>query len=140
MSTPNTQDGPLLDALLDSWRRNNLILINLLRAIPEAGMEARVVDGSPTVAQMFIHMHYCRMLFAAEEAPELAKPLPEGEWRAERNRDRIAAMLDESAGVLRDVVVGRLRAGRGLDRRWKSVTVVFNATPATATQRLAPAE
>ncbi|MEV1143512.1 pullulanase-type alpha-1,6-glucosidase [Micromonospora sp. NPDC049799] len=26
--------------------------------------------------------------------------------------------------------------GRGLDRRWKSVTVVFNATPETATQRL----
>jgi pullulanase-type alpha-1,6-glucosidase len=27
--------------------------------------------------------------------------------------------------------------GRGLDRRWKSVTVVFNATPATATQTVA---
>jgi pullulanase/glycogen debranching enzyme len=27
--------------------------------------------------------------------------------------------------------------GRGLDRRWKSVTVVFNATPAAATQTVA---
>jgi pullulanase-type alpha-1,6-glucosidase len=30
--------------------------------------------------------------------------------------------------------------GRGIDRRWKSVTVVFNATPATATQTVAALE
>lgn len=33
---PDTTDHALLDALLDSWDRNNTILVNLLRAIPVA--------------------------------------------------------------------------------------------------------
>jgi hypothetical protein len=33
-------DQSLLAALLDSWNRNNTILVNLLRALPEGGLEA----------------------------------------------------------------------------------------------------
>ena len=32
-------DQRLLEALLDSWDRNNIILVNLLRALPEGGLE-----------------------------------------------------------------------------------------------------
>jgi uncharacterized damage-inducible protein DinB len=110
-----TQDGALLDALLDSWNRNNTILINLLRALPEDGMELRAVDGSPTVAQLFMHIHYVRLVFVVEDAPEFGKPLPDGEWRSERDRDRTVEMLNESATVVRDAVKGRLLAGRGMD-------------------------
>ena len=35
----------LLEALLDSWDRNNTILMNLLRAVPEGGLEARAVEA-----------------------------------------------------------------------------------------------
>jgi uncharacterized damage-inducible protein DinB len=112
---PTTQDGPLLDALLDSWDRNNTILINLLRALPDDGMDLRAVDGSPTVAQLFMHIHYVRLVFTVEDAPEFGKPLPEGEWRTERDRDRIVAMLSESADVVREAVKGRLLAGRAMD-------------------------
>ena len=117
MSTnvPSTQDGLLLAALLDSWDRNNMILINLLRALPDGGMDARAVDGSPTVAQLFMHIHFVRLVFVVEDAPEFGKPLPEGEWRTERDRDRIAEMLNDSARVVRDAVKGRLQAGRGMD-------------------------
>jgi len=120
MSTnrPNTQDGPLLDALLDSWDRNNTILINLLRALPNGGMELRAVDGSPTVAQLFMHIHYVRLVFVVEDAPEFGRPLPQGEWRAERDRDRIAEMLNDSAKAVRDAVKGRLQAGRDMDRHY----------------------
>jgi hypothetical protein len=41
-----TQDQSLLEALLDSWDRNNTILINLLRALPEGGLEARVMGAA----------------------------------------------------------------------------------------------
>jgi uncharacterized damage-inducible protein DinB len=114
MPSPET----LLDALLDSWRRNNLILINLLRALPEADMDLHATDGSPTVAQLFMHMHYCRMVFVHETAPEVGAVVPTGEWRGERDRDRIVAMLHESADAVRDAVRGRLRAGRALDRHY----------------------
>jgi len=36
--------------------------------------------------------------------------MPEGEWRAERDRDRIAAMLNESAQAMRDAVSSRLES------------------------------
>ena len=111
----NTQDRPLLDALLDSWDRNNTILINLLRALPDGGMDVRAVDRSPTVAQLFMHIHYVRLVFVAEDAPEFSASLPEGEWRTEKDRDRIAEMLNESATVVRDAVNGRLKSGRDMD-------------------------
>lgn len=122
---PKTQDGPLLDALLDSWDRNNTILINLLRALPDRGMDTRAVDGSPTVAQLFMHIHYVRLVFVVEDAPEFAKPLPEGEWRAERDRDRIAEMLNDSAKVVRDAVKGRLEAGRDMDLHYDHPILMF---------------
>jgi uncharacterized damage-inducible protein DinB len=117
-SYPSAVDGQaLLDAVIDSWRRNNVILVNLLRALPEDAMDLRASDGSWTVGALFLHMHYCRLLFVKENAPELAAPVPEGdEWRNERDRDRIAAMLDHSAQVLGDAVRGRMLSGRPMDR------------------------
>jgi uncharacterized damage-inducible protein DinB len=111
-------DGPLLDALLDSWDRNNTILVNLLRALPDTGMGARAVDGSPTVAQLFMHIHYVRLVFVLEDAPQFGQALPKDEWRAEHDRDRIAEMLNESAAVVRSAVQGRLRAGREMDQHY----------------------
>ena len=105
----------MLDALLDSWDRNNTILVNLLRALPEAGLEARAMEGSPSVAEMFTHIHYVRLVFVAEDAPEFAREIPETEWRAERDPGRIAARLNESARVVREAVKGRVEAGRGMD-------------------------
>ena len=43
-------DQRLLEALLDSWDRNNSILLNLLRFLPEGGLEAKAMEGSPCVA------------------------------------------------------------------------------------------
>lgn len=108
----------LLDLLLDSWRRNNLILVNLLRALPEDTMDLRATDGSPTVAQLFMHMHYCRLVFVHETAPEVGAVVPVGEWRGERDRDRLVAMLGESADAVREAVRGRLLMGRQMDQHY----------------------
>ena len=110
-----THEQSLLEALLDSWDRNNTILINLLNALPEGGLEARVMEDSPSVAKMFMHMHYVRLVFVSEDAPEFAAPPPEEEWRSERDRGRISKMLDESAKVVREAVKGHLEAGREMD-------------------------
>ena len=117
MSIPTriTPDEPLLDAVLDSWDRNNIILVNLLRALPDDGMDARAMDGSPTVAELFMHIHYVRLVFVLEDAPEFGNGLPQGEWRAEQDRVRIAEMLNESAAVVGQAVRGRLLAGRAME-------------------------
>ncbi len=111
----NGTDGGLLDALLDSWDRNNTILVNLLRALPRDVLGVRAMADSPTVAQLFTHIHSVRLVFVVENAAELAVDLPGEEWVDERDPDRIAAMLEASARVVRDAVEGRLQSGRGMD-------------------------
>jgi uncharacterized damage-inducible protein DinB len=108
-------DQGLLEALLDSWDRNNTILINLLRALPEGGLEARAIEGSPSVAQLFTHIHYGRLVIVFEDAPEFARDVPKEEWAAERDRNRLAQMLNESAQAVRDAVKSRVEAGREMN-------------------------
>ena len=107
-----TQDQKLLEALLDSWDRNNNILVNLLRAVPEGGLEARAVGGSMTVAEMFLHIHGTRHFVLSEDAPEFAlAPLEKG-WRETRDVDRIAEMLNESAHAVRAALKDRVENGK----------------------------
>ena len=108
----------VLEALLDSWDRNNVITVNLLRAVPPDAMDLKPADGSPSISQLFMHLHYCRLVFVFEDAPEFAKPVPAGEWTSERDRDRLIAMLNDSAQAVRDAVQGRLAAGREMDRHY----------------------
>jgi len=79
---PDASEQSLLEALLDSWDRNNTILTNLVRIIPEGGLDARAVEGSPTVGEMLAHIHYVRLVFVEEDAPEFARmPVEhEREW------------------------------------------------------------
>jgi uncharacterized damage-inducible protein DinB len=109
---PEAPDQRLLEVLLDSWDRNNTILVNLLRALPEGGLEARAMESSPSVAQLFTHIHYVRLVFVSEDAPEFSRDLPEEEWMVELDPGRIAQMLNDSAKVVRDAVESKVEAGR----------------------------
>jgi uncharacterized damage-inducible protein DinB len=116
----NPPDQNLLEALLDSWDRNNTILLNLLRAIPESAMDIKAMDSSPSVAQLFAHIHYVRLIFVSEDAPEFIGNLPErkvpdDEWAAERDRGRVAQMLNDSAKAARDAVKSRVESGREMN-------------------------
>jgi uncharacterized damage-inducible protein DinB len=108
-------DQRLLEALLDSWDRNNTILVNLLRALPEGGLEARAMEGSPSIAEMFTHIHYGRLVVVFEDAPEFARNVPEEEWAAERDADRLAQMLNDSAKAVRNAVKSRVETGREMN-------------------------
>ena len=102
----------LLENVLASWDRNNNILVNLLRIVPTGGLEAKATQDGPSVARMFTHMHYVRLVFIAEDAPDLAQVVPENEWLAEPDADRIARMLNESAKAVREVVQDRIESRR----------------------------
>jgi uncharacterized damage-inducible protein DinB len=106
---------PLLEALLDSWDRNNTILVNLLRVLPEGGLDARAMEGGPSVAQMFTHIHYVRLVFVSEDAPEFGREVPNEEWAVEHDRGRIARMLNDSAMAVRDAVKSKVKEGRPMD-------------------------
>jgi uncharacterized damage-inducible protein DinB len=107
----------LLEALLDSWNRNNTILINLLHALPEGGLETKAMEGSPSIAVQFSHIHHTRLGFVSQTVPEFAKDLTplfrqEGEDRlAERDPQRIAQALNESARAVGEVVKHGVETG-----------------------------
>jgi len=89
--------------------------LNLLRALPEGGLEVRAMEGSPSVAEMFTHIHYVRLAFAFEDAPEFAREMPKEEWVAERDPSRITQKLSDSAKAVRDAVKSRVEAGRDMN-------------------------
>jgi uncharacterized damage-inducible protein DinB len=111
----NTLDRSLLEALLDSWDRNNTILVNLVRAIPVDGPRLRAMESGPSIGEMFAHIHYVRLVIVAEDVPELAGDLPEEEWVAEYGPDRLVGMLNESATAVREAVKSRVETGRQMD-------------------------
>lgn len=111
----DAMERSLLEALLDSWDRNNAILVNLLKAVPEGGFEIRAMEGSPSVAEMLTHIHYVRLVFLSEDAPEFARTLPGEEWAAERDPGRIAAMLNESAAAVREAVKSKVETGSAMN-------------------------
>lgn len=113
MAEARNQD--LLETLLDSWDRNNTILVSLLRAVPEGGLEARATEDGPSVAEMFTHMHYVRLVFISEDAPEFATELPAEEWVAERDSGRIAQMLNQTAKAVRDAVKSKTQRGEPMN-------------------------
>jgi len=109
-------DRALLDATLASWDRHQTVLTNLLRALPAGGLSSRATPTSPTVAQMFHHLHHERTASLAENAPEHAGEPPAAEWHDERDAERVAALLEDSARRVRAAVRARIEAERGLDQ------------------------
>jgi uncharacterized damage-inducible protein DinB len=120
-----TPHSRILDALLDSWERNNTILIYLLQVVPHGGLEIRAMEGSPSVAEMFTHIQHVRLVFVSEDTPEFAIELPKDEWAAEHDPVRIEQMLNESAKVVRNAVLGRIEAGREMDLHFDHPILMF---------------
>lgn len=112
------RDLSLLPALLDSWDRSNRILINLLRAIPDGGLAARALPGSPTVSEMFTHMHHERMISVAEEAPEFAGETPAGEWVFDPDARHIEELLTDSAQIVRAAVHAKIERGEAMAQHY----------------------
>ncbi len=108
-------DKRLLEALLDSWERNNTILVNLLRALPEGGLGGEA-NGQQPIRCGAVHAHpLCKACVRLRGRPRVRERPARAEWRAERDRERIAAMLNDSAEAVREAVKGRVEAGRDMD-------------------------
>jgi uncharacterized damage-inducible protein DinB len=112
---PDAPEPRLLEALLDSWDCNNTILVNLLHAIPADRLNTRATESGPSVAELFAHIHYVRLVFVLEDAPEFAQPMPKEEWAAEPDRSCMAQQLNDSAKTVRDAVKSRVETGRAMD-------------------------
>lgn len=107
----HTSDLSLLEALLDSWDRNNTIVVNLLHAIAHDELDVRAMPDSPSVGELFGHIHYVRLVLVAE-ACETTVEVPEDEWFVERDQKRMAQLLNQSAKAVRDAVKQKVESGQ----------------------------
>jgi uncharacterized damage-inducible protein DinB len=114
-STSAPLEMSLLDALYNSWRRHNVILANLLVMASEH-LDARATSSSPTIAELYTHIHHERMVSVLENAPESAGAMPAQEWIDERDPVAIATMLEESERCVENAVTRRLNDQRILDK------------------------
>lgn len=115
MSTTQEANDAVLAAVLDAWDRNNTTLLNLLRAIPADALALRALPGSPTIAEIYTHMHHERMVSVLENAPEAAGTVPAREWIHDTDVPHLVALFDESAARVRDAVLRRTADGRAFD-------------------------
>ena len=70
------------------------------------------MEGSPSIAQLFEHIHFVRLVFVFKDAPEFGDPRRR-EWVAEPDPGRIAQRTpNDSAKAVRDAVKSRVEAGR----------------------------
>jgi uncharacterized damage-inducible protein DinB len=83
------------------------------------------MSGSPSVAEMFTHMHFVRLIFLSEDAPEFAGPLPSREWVNEVDADRIAEELEKSAKAVRDAVESRIQSGQEMKLHYDHPLLFF---------------
>lgn len=108
----------VLEALLDSFQRNNTILLNLLWALPEGGMDARALEGSLSVGEQFAHIQNTRLFWLEQVAPEFWEGQTQlfskdgDDWIAERHPQRIEEALRASAQAVCDAMKGRLETGQ----------------------------
>ena len=112
---PGANENGLLEIVLESWDRNNRILVNLLRVLPPGGLEARVMSGSPSVAEMLAHIHYVRLVFLSEDCPQFALPVPPHEWPSDGTPERMAEDLNRSAMAVHDAVGNLIGSGRKME-------------------------
>jgi uncharacterized damage-inducible protein DinB len=108
-------DANLLEALLDSWDRNNKIQLGLLRDLPAGGLEAKAIGSEASVGQTLSHICYIRLVHVFEDAPEHSTFVPQEEWAKPQDRDHLAALLAESAATVRTAFKSRLLEGRQMD-------------------------
>lgn len=119
MSMPGA-DPTLLDALLDSWDRGNRILLNLLHALSPQELDSRALEGSPSAAELYAHLHGTRLFWLEQTAPEAVGDIPaltearDGVQVAGRDPQRIASALGASARAVREAVRGHIESGQPL--------------------------
>lgn len=117
-ATPEQQhlNQRILEIAFDAWDRHCTALVNLLEALPETALHARALPSSPTIAEMFTHMHHERLISVQENAPEANVVVPTVEWADVPDPKAVVDMLVESAASVRRAVELRVHAGQRMDK------------------------
>ncbi len=110
-----TMSQSMLALALDSWERNQTILVNLLHNVPREALGLRPLDDSPSVGGLFAHMAATRIHFVQRNAPEVACSMPDFDQVDLRDREELLALLEASSTAVRAALQSRIAAERPME-------------------------
>lgn len=97
-----------LDELLDAWRVNNAVTVELLAACPDEAFECKPGKGK-TVRSNFVHLIGVRRLWVEEKMAARSREIPKLDWKT-ATREEIANGLEESSAAMADLFRKRAAA------------------------------
>lgn len=107
-----------LDDLLDAWRVNNEVSLELLDLIPQAAWDAKPGSGK-TIRSNFAHMVGVRRMWAEEKLPERAASIPKLDVKSAPPAD-IQRALRTSHEVIAELFVQREVSAR--PPKWSTIS------------------
>ena len=90
-----------IDDILETWRINQAINLELLAACPQESFELKPGSGK-TIRSNFVHLVSVRRMWVQEKLPEQAEEIPKLDWKS-ASREEILHGLEASAEKMGDL-------------------------------------
>ena len=87
-----------LDDLVEAWRVNNAVTLELLAACPDEAFECKPGKGK-TIRSNFVHLVGVRKMWLEDKMAADAKTVPKLDWKS-ATRDEIIAGLELTSGLM----------------------------------------
>ena len=114
-----SDQGPVLDQLLEAWRTNNRINLYLIDRISDAGMACTLSKrGGRNVVRQFAHLHNVRVWHLENRARDLAAGLYTFETAEEPSRKKLKDCLNASSARI-ETFIAECLAGAPKRRTFK---------------------
>ncbi len=98
-------EGPVTEQILDAWRINNRVNLQLIERISDEGMRCTLSKrGGRNVVRQFAHIHNNRVWHLERRAKRLAKGAHVFDTYDEPERDELARALEDSAQRIEELI------------------------------------
>ena len=104
----------MLEDLLDTWRAHNAIHLELLRGLPEGGLEAVGATGGMTVGQQFGHTHMVRIRWVEGTARQLVQGSVQFKRDDSLSVHQLIDALTQSGQIVGELLKLRSAEGKGV--------------------------
>jgi uncharacterized damage-inducible protein DinB len=105
-----------MDDLIEMWRAQNAIELDLLNNLPKDGLSAVPTSGGMNVGQQFAHINDLRLRWASNAAPDLTAQLVWFEQQPQLVIDsaQLQRALEQSGDAITMLIRHSARAGSGI--------------------------
>ena len=98
-----------VDDLIDTWKINNVLCLELLAACPDDSFEYKPGKGK-TIRSNFVHLIGVRKMWLEDKLKPFAKTIPKLDWKTANRQELIEGLNISNEGMLQ--LIEKLSRGR----------------------------